>query len=71
MEESLGGWEKDVEERNGGCCTGLLPFDQGSFSRLRLNSPLLSLWARIWMPLSPKKTLKNVHIIFLMPNRGQ
>lgn len=71
VEESLGGWQKDAEERNGGCCTGLLPLDQGSFSRLRLNSPLLSLWARLWMPLSPgKREIQLQHCVQKWPIGG-
>lgn len=53
VEASLGGWQDEEEQRDGSCCTGLLPFDHGSFSRLRLNSPLLPLWARLWMLSSP------------------
>lgn len=50
VEASLGTWQDEEEQREGSCCTGLLPFDHGSFSRLKLNSPLLPLWARLWMP---------------------
>lgn len=53
VEASLGGWQDEEEQRDGSCCTGLLPFDHGSFSRFRLNSPLLPLWARLWTPSSP------------------
>lgn len=53
VEASLGGWQDEEEQRDGGCCTGLLPFDHGSFSRLKLNSPLLPLWARLWTPSRP------------------
>lgn len=53
VEASLGGWQEEEEQRDGSCCTGLLPFDHGSFSRLKLNSPLLPLWARLWMPSRP------------------
>ena len=41
------------EERDGGCWTGLLPLlDHTSASRLRLNSPLLSLCGRLRLPFN-------------------
>lgn len=55
VEVSLGDWKEEEEQRDGGCWTGLLPFDHGSFSRLTLNSPLLSLWARLSTPFIPGK----------------
>lgn len=54
VEASLGGWQDEEEQRDGSCCTGLLPFDHGSFSRLKLYSPLLPLWARLWTPSRPE-----------------
>lgn len=43
-------WE---ERKEAGCWTGLLPLlDHTSWSRLKLNSPLLSLWGLLRLPFS-------------------
>lgn len=63
VEVSLGGRQEEEERRDdGGGWTGLLPLDQGSLSRLRLNSPLLWLWARLGTPFRPGGTADGENV---------